>query len=67
MRSTSAPKPNNPGAGTAAAADRTGVVDCQIPGQAVLVSECLWNRQAWCVGDEGCCLLSADDDENDPF
>lgn len=57
---TSAPRNNSPGTRTARSEDGTRAVGC--PGQAVLMSECLWNRQLWCYGADGPCCLFDDDD-----
>lgn len=67
MSPTSAPKDNSPGTRIARATDGTGVV--VIPGQAVLVNDCLWNRRPWCLGEADCCLIGPDDLDcgPDPF
>jgi hypothetical protein len=54
MAYISAPRGENPRTRTDRSADGTGVFAC--PGQAVLVNECLWDRRAWCLGAEDCCL-----------
>lgn len=45
----------------------------ECPGQALLISECLWNRQPWCCPSLGGCCLFDDElmvdlaGEEDPF
>jgi hypothetical protein len=71
MANISAPRGKNPGTRTDASEDGTGVPVC--PGQAALVSECMWNRRPWCYASvtlSQCCMFSDEDlctFEDDPF